>query len=170
MNIHPIFVHFPIALLTVYAILECCRVKKFLVNKSFFGIKAFLAIVGSLSTLAALYTGGLAEDIARANVKIRPVIELHSTFAGWTTFVFAVIACSYLVIVLENWSPLRNKRFWSVLVKIAHIIQTPWLIIILAIVGLVLITITGALGGLIVYGSSTDPFISLVAKIFFPNM
>jgi hypothetical protein len=41
-------------------------------------------------------------------------------------------------------------------------------IILLAILGLVTLLITGALGGAIVYGVAGDPFTAFVYKIFFP--
>jgi uncharacterized membrane protein len=73
MNLHPIFVHFPIALLTIYALLEVfipLKVKVFkvckwqntklyalLVNPIWKHIKAFLVIFGAVTVIPTLLTG-----------------------------------------------------------------------------------------------------------------
>ena len=36
MNVHPLLIHFPIALLTVYVVMECLRFKKLLAEHSWF--------------------------------------------------------------------------------------------------------------------------------------
>ena len=56
MNLHPIFVHFPIALFTLYALLECARFKKLQEQTYYFYLKAFLVITGGLASSAAYIT------------------------------------------------------------------------------------------------------------------
>ena len=41
-------------------------------------------------------------------------------------------------------------------------------VILLALVGLVCITITGGLGGTMVYGPNADPFFGVIYKLMFP--
>ncbi len=143
MDLHPIFVHFPIALLTVYAIFELVRFKK-VVNKFYwFYIKATLAIAGELFAFLAY--------LSSPNEGGHPLVEMHETFAIATICIFAIISVSYL---LEWFKPSKYSLF----------VMRPYIIIPLALLGLAAITITGGLGGAIVYGTHFDPFMAPVFK------
>jgi len=180
MNIHPIFVHFPIALLTIYAVLEILRFKKLTQNAVWFGIKAFLAIVGALASIVAFSTGDTAVSALRSHPELRQVLRVHESFATWTVTIFCIIGASYLIILIGRWWKTKPSygRFtataagkaWSFLRHIAEYIQRPAIIVILALAGLFFITVTGTLGGLMVYGKASDPFVGLVAKLFFPTL
>ena len=62
MNLHPIFVHFPIALLTLYTLCELLRFKKIKDHPAWFYLKAVLIICGTLGAAAALLTGDGAKE------------------------------------------------------------------------------------------------------------
>ena len=161
MNIHPIFVHFPVALLTVYAILELIRPKKLLASHAYTAIKAFLVILGTLAAYVAAETGDMASELMRGQSSVRTILRLHENFAAWTQIIFTVIAASYIVVLISR----RWKRI-PVITAVAEFIQRGPVIIVLALGGLVFVTLTGALGGLIVYGPTADPVMSLVANLF----
>jgi len=178
MNIHPAFVHFPIALLCLYVVLEIIRTKKLVVNEAFYNFKAFLAIIGTISVYVTLQTGEMAAELTRSDKSILPILRTHSQFAEWTTNIFTVIALSYVVVLISNYWKNRNKaqslfshkyfsKIWHVLEIISGFIQKPFVIVILALAGLIFISITGALGGLMVYGSNADPFVHFVSQLFF---
>ncbi|KHO51327.1 MAG: hypothetical protein QT04_C0044G0036 [archaeon GW2011_AR11] len=59
LNIHPIFVHFPIALLSLYAVMVLIRFRKVMGLPYWSYAKAILAIAGTLGAFAALQTGSL---------------------------------------------------------------------------------------------------------------
>lgn len=175
-NIHPILVHFPIALLTIYAVLEILSLKfvpfsKYARDARGLLIKGFLVIVGSISTTAALSSGESAEhsmikDMKELGIDItdfRHLVETHSTYATMTSIVFGVLALSYLSLWLSSaWTenPLLKKidTFFSY-------IRNQYVISILAITGLVLVTITGALGGAITYGPDIDPVVKFIYEL-----
>ncbi len=171
MNIHPIFVHFPIALLTIYAVAELIRFEKIKSLTYWFYVKAILVIVGVLSSFLALSTGEQAEHLQPETLE--PLIETHATFANISTWIFVFLAAIYLVSWV-NKSTLNNyllsskfAKIWNIKVNIANKVINSYLTIILAFVGLISITITGALGGAIVYGPDVDPIVSFVYKLFF---
>lgn len=172
MNIHPIFVHFPIALLTVYAIAELARFKKLIAEAYYFYVKATLVIAGTLGAFSALLTGDPAEH-ALTDKSLRPLVETHSTFAAASTWIFTFLALVYIVLWINrsSWNEklLAGKfsKIWIVKVKVADwILHSPF-VPILALIGLVTITITGALGGAIVYGPNVDPIVSWIYHLFY---
>lgn len=167
MNIHPIFVHFPIALLTIYAILEIARFK-FLTNKEYyFYIKASFLILGIASASLALQTGEIAEHIVNRSA----LIERHALFANISTNLFTILAIIYAVtwINKSSWqSKIANSKvtvLWNKITNIINYFNKPIIVISLAVIGLITITITGALGGAIVYGPNIDPIVK-----FFYNL
>ena len=181
-NLHPIFVHFPVALLTVYALMELVRWRKVNGQIYWFYVKACFLIIGGLGSLAALWTGDMAKSSVRAgdfHVSIpnfNQVVSTHENFADLSVAIFGLLAVSYLIVWLshENFvkvfgSNLSLQKFWSKFSKIAHFIAESRLVIFLALAGLVCITITGGLGGVMVYGPTADPFFGAVYHLLFPG-
>lgn len=145
MDLHPIIVHFPVALLTVYALLECVRHKRAMEIMHAFHVKGMLVIIGALGAAAAYLTG--PDQIAGASALGR----MHGNFATWTLIVSLVIALSYL---LEWWKPNKYSAF----------MHRSYVIIPLALILLALVVITGGLGGALVYGTHFDPFMAAIFK------
>jgi hypothetical protein len=173
MNFHPIIVHFPVALLSVYSVLELVRFKKVLEQTYWFYIKALFVIFGSLGTVAALLTGDIAAEAIRHDATLRPVVSMHENFADITTIIFGVLAVCYLISWVQRSGILHFEvgsvweKLWNLLLKIKHlVIETP-LVIPLALAGLISVTITGSLGGFMVYGENLDPMIKFVYHLFF---
>jgi uncharacterized membrane protein len=174
MNLHPIFVHFPIALLTIYALLEVfipLKVKVFkvckwqntklyalLVNPIWKHIKAFLVIFGAVTVIPTLLTGEVAEHkyVGESNPQVffqsdlGKLIEAHGSAATVSVIIFSILALMYLASYFEK----TQKLFSSTYVRM-----------VLSIVGLLCITITGALGGAISHGPDTDPVVTFVYNL-----
>lgn len=145
MDIHPMVVHFPIALLTLYAIFELIRFKKILEQPYWFYIKAILVIIGVLGAILAVLTA--------PQVSSSPLVLMHQAFAQLTLALFLVIALGYLLKWLQS-----NNRFSAFIFRI-------YIIIPLSLIGLAIIIITGGLGGAIVYGTHFDPLMAPVFKL-----
>lgn len=160
--IHPIFVHFPIALFTIYALLEFLRFKILNQNSHLFYIKATFVIIGSLASFLTLITGVMIQDLFE-NSPLQKVLELHATMATISVIIFSLIAAVYSI----SWLNKIGFRIWPLFLNLQKIILQGPIIIILALVGLITITTTGALGGSLVYGPQTDPFTSFVYNLFF---
>ncbi len=99
MNFHPILVHFPIALLTIYALMELIRFEKIKNQDFWFYTKAMLSIFGAISTLPAILTGKIIERQFRG---VRNLVHTHSTWAQITTLIFAAIAAAYLIAFIDK--------------------------------------------------------------------
>lgn len=163
MNIHPIFVHFPIAFLTIYAFLEITNIKILSQKNWYLYTKFTLLVVGVLGAFLALQTGEMAEHLVPSS----SLIEKHAFFASSSAYIFVIIASVYLIsIVNKNNFIFKNKILfttWSLLTYLANALNKRFIVLLLAVIGLICITITGSLGGAIVYGPDIDP----VVKFFY---
>jgi len=137
-QLHPKIVHFPVALLSVYVLLELIGV---IFRKDFFSKTAHLILfLGVLAALAAVLTGNQAEDVAHqwaklgANINL-DAIETHSTYANISLWYFAAL------LVLRTFLVIKKKFNGSV----------KYFIAVLSIVGFFFIFQTGLYGGKLVY-------------------
>ncbi len=147
-----------------------------------FYVKAILVMAGGLGALAALVTGDSAiSSVRQGNFVVsvsnfRQVVHMHENFAKASVAVFGIIAAGYLILWLNrsiavNILKLRAnwlKKTWQILTKLSHFFVETKFVILLALVGLVCITITGGLGGTMVYGPNADPFFGVIYKLMFP--
>lgn len=177
MNIHPLFVHFPIGLLVVYSVLELGAYFFLTLRRQswVFPVKAFLLFVGVLGAFAALITGSIAgeifETVADPNVVI---IEVHASFAVATTILYLLLAGAYLIRIFDvnGWgdrivdSKIVLIRIWNFKKRFWHYVIDTWALPIIALLALAGMTVTGALGASIVYGPDADPFVSFVYHLF----
>lgn len=155
-NIHPIIVHFPIALLFVYAVLEIAQKIK-LRNKSWYKtLKLGFLYIGTVFGFLALQSGGIAEHI----VGETSVVETHGFFGTMTTWIFSILSIIYLLPEIHSITHPLFKKLQRICMSLQKIT------ILLAILGLITLTITGALGGAISHGPDTDPIVSLIYSLF----
>lgn len=166
-NLHPLLVHFPIAFFSLYAVLELLSVfNKFKKLSYWFYLKAVLLILGCFGALAAGIAGKLIESKFADRMDL---VNLHSTINEGASAFFVLIALAYLI----SWLRRSNKNvsslgiLWKIAVFWEEIVLQSPLVYVLAILGLTLITIGGALGGAIAFGPQVDPFSSFVYSLFF---
>lgn len=169
MNIHPFFVHFPIALLAVYAVLELIRVKKIKDFVAWIYIKATFLFIGVAGALVALETGDSAAEFHRDQ---RQLVRTHETFSQITTVIFLILCINYLFVVVdklfgEKIRPSKYQKLWGAILNLVNKIFSGWMLVVLALVGVTGLIMTGALGGTIVYGPDMDPITTFVNKLLF---
>jgi uncharacterized membrane protein len=170
MNIHPLLVHFPIALLSTYGVLELVRFKKITSQPYWFYVKAVLVILGVFASYFTALAGKVAAELYTHGT-YNKIVETHELFALITIITFSVIAAAYLIRWVREYgfSKFAQKpalaKVWTLLVKLSDFILFSPVIVLLAIFGLAAISTTGALGGLLVYGQNNDPFIGFVYKV-----
>lgn len=135
MPLHPLVVHFPIALLLTATVIEI--VNLFLKKESVSRMGTVLVVVGVLSGVVTLLTGDPAEEFAFDSwgKGIHGTVELHSLLANISVILFGIVAVIKLF----------GKRF-----KLNKNLITT-LVIVLSIAGTTTLAITGHLGGKIVY-------------------
>lgn len=83
MNIHPLFVHFPIGILVLYTAFEFARLKFITKQQFYIPLKSILAILGTAAALglvAITITGGLGASIVYGP-DVDPVVHfIYSLF------------------------------------------------------------------------------------------
>ncbi len=161
MNIHPIVVHFPIALLTLYSIFEIARFPFLVRQPWYFFIKAVLVILGSAASGVAVLTGQFSEKFQEGN----PVLEYHEFFAYSTAAIFGLIALLYLITWYADYRAQQGIILQSKLVAVSKFVVKGKLAILLSLLGLMCVTITGGLGGVMVFGPEADPFFKPIYNI-----
>jgi len=137
---HPRFVHFPIALLSTYVLLEIIGI---IFKKDFFSKAAYLILfLGVLGALAAVLTGNRAEELAEKLFDEKDIIipfgsiTEHESWATITIWYFAG------VLVLRTFLVLR-KSFKGIF---------QYIFILFAIAGMYFVYQTGEHGAKLVYG------------------
>ncbi len=162
MNLHPLLVHFPIALLTAYAVLELASLLKPIRARTYvFQLKAAMLLLGALAAIPTYYTGFIQLAKIPQDSELYRAVTMHWRFATLSLIVFAFLMLAYVSEwLLREWataSESTKKRLaWSR--GITQTAAAP----ILALGGLACITVTGALGGSLVYGPDIDPAVAFL--------
>ena len=163
-NIHPILVHFPIAFLLIYSVIKIFPLEKWMPSVSWKQIERLVLLVGVLGAFAANSTGELAEHIVNPNHQL---VETHSFFAGASTLFYVLILVGEILTLLIPF--IIQKLNIVPLVKLftffEKLLTNKSLVILLAFLGLISISITGLLGGVMVHGITADPLAPIVLKM-----
>lgn len=161
-NIHPIIVHFPIAFALLYGTLELIPSKK--LHEKLFTTKAILASLSFFSIFAAKQAGEVAR-LAYSDNQIQTMINTHEKFANFSFYIFFAIFVLYSIQILSKAKPnLLSNNYFKFALQIS---STGIILATLAVLGLAFVSLTGALGGLIVWGPDNDPFSRTVYDLFF---
>lgn len=171
-------VHFPVALLSIYAVMEFVRWKVLNEKSYWFYLKAVFVVLGTIGAYTSSMFGDLIEDAIVAQKigtvpNIRDIIDMHATFAGITTVVFSLLAGAYVIAWIDREEPDVIARFLSrfpflrLSITLKDFLLTTPVAIVLAFVGIIAITVTGAIGGGIVSGPDVDPIVTLVYRLLF---
>lgn len=137
-QIHPLVIHFPIALLLLYVALEISGI---IFNKEEILRGAYvILILGVIASLVAVLTGNQAEELAERTISSQfkfpeEILENHEWYATLTVwyFVFVLILRTFLVV---------KKKFIG---------RIRYIFIIFALVGVIWIYLTATVGGDLVY-------------------
>lgn len=163
-NLHPLFVHFPIALLFIYALIKIIPVQKWFSAVSWKQIERALLLFGVLGAFAALLTGDTAEYLFQPNHQL---VEMHATFATLSTWVFGALLFGEILSMVHMYinATLHAVGVKRILFALESLLTDRVFSVVLALIGLIAISITGLLGGVMVYGVSADPAASAVLSL-----
>lgn len=158
MNLHPVFVHFPIALLTIYSLFEIFRLNILTRQAWYFYLKAVLVIAGAVMAAPTILTGLYVGRKLEGDKFLGPIVEMHERFAFFTAGIFIVIALAYVLAWYAQEKLKQGIVFESKLIKFAQaLVKGKWTIA-LAVLGFISLTITGGIGGAMVFGPEAGPF------------
>lgn len=164
-DIHPILVHFPIALLVVYSAIKLLPMKRWMPSVSWNDIEVALLVAGVAGAFASLATGETAEQISRPD---HALVETHSMFASLATWLYGALLAGEIVVFLRTRFPALVAK-WSIIAKLFHLIEQVLyqntFAKVVAFFALIAITVTGLLGGVMVYGTTADPIAGFVLKL-----
>jgi uncharacterized membrane protein len=146
-ELHPFVVHFPIALLSLYIVLEVTTY--FIKNDALNNFTNWILLFAILTAVNAVLTGNQAEQVAfsvmdKASSVVGESIKHHEQFATYTLWYFLIVLVSRYYLLQKN----KMTRLFKMLM------------IILALCGGILLFQTGLTGGKLVYkyGVGTELF------------
>jgi hypothetical protein len=121
-------------------------------------------VFGVLGAFASLSTGETAEELTRPE---HDVVEAHALFATMATWVYGLLLAGEVLTISTSWimSKVQSQTILNVLVLLRDLLTHRMLSTALSIVGLVAISITGLLGGVMVYGTTADPAAGFVLQL-----
>ncbi|MFQ5583136.1 MAG: DUF2231 domain-containing protein [Calditrichia bacterium] len=131
--LHPVIVHFAIALLSTAIVLDLLYLLSG--KEQFRQVSKYLLIAGTLSAVGAVLSGNHEVQSIQKIPEFEQLIESHQTSGTWTMWIF--IAVTILRFVFEKF------RFFSKPLK--------WIYYLLGVIALVFLFRTGFLGGEMVY-------------------
>jgi uncharacterized membrane protein len=146
-NIHPIIVHFPIAIILLAVLMDLLNF--FLPDKWWDDLKStILYSIGAVSAIAAYYTGTLAADSVFLPSEAQSVLNEHADWALWTVWFFGIYA---LLRILLHWYQKMDQK----MIRIG--------LFVIALPGVFFLYETGDHGAEMVFGYGTGTG-QLVAK------
>ncbi len=163
-NIHPLFVHFPIAFLFIYSLIKIVPVKKLFSNVFWKDTERILLVVGVLGAFAALSTGEVAESLVRSNPQL---VEMHAAFATAATWAYGLLLAGEILLLLIPWisANFQAVKIVKALTIVKDILTHRVFSIGITILGLLALSLAGLLGGVITYGVTADPVAPFVLRI-----
>jgi uncharacterized membrane protein len=163
-ELHPIIVHFPIALLLVSVALDFAAV--IFRRASLVEGATWALLLGAPSAVAALASGWLSEHDVNASAA-PTLLHLHKICAVLATIVFGTLfllrliwqsprLLGWLRLAFPNNGSLVTAQSWSrAILPLAYVKPLPRSVVaaylLLSVVGVILLALTGYLGGALVY-------------------
>lgn len=114
--LHPLIIHFPVALLLVAPILVILGMLLPRQSKGLFIAAFVLMALGTVATYVAVATGEAAGELAERTAGVAAVLEGHEKLAETTRLIFTALTVIFAVILFAPPLFKRNLRYRSWLV------------------------------------------------------
>ena len=98
-GLHPLIIHFPIALLLVAPILILIGLVSPNRGRAFFGAALVLMVIGTIASWVAVSTGEAAGELAERAAGAGAVLEQHEDLAETTRSAFTILTGLFLLIL-----------------------------------------------------------------------
>jgi len=95
--LHPLIVHFPIALLSVLPVLIVLGLFSKNSSKAFYFSALILMVIGTVTAYLAYSSGRAAGELVDRTPEISAVLARHKEFAKYTRFFFTVLTATFAV-------------------------------------------------------------------------
>lgn len=162
-DLHPIFVHFPIALLVFYSIIKIIPLSRWLPKIMWRDIERFLLVFGTLGAFVSLSTGEIAEEMFRVNHQL---VEAHATFAVISVWLYGALIVGEVASFLVSRQFFVTQRYMTRSIAFVNsFLCDGFFARLIAFVAFVSILLTGLLGGVLVYGTTADPLAGFILRI-----
>ncbi len=132
-HLHPMVVHFPIALILVALLFD--MVSLFTQRELFSKMALYLLLLGTLGLIAAFLTGDLAEESVEKTRALHRVLETHEEAGELAMWFMIVVAAARLAMVYFR----RNQGVFQ------------WAGLVAVLIGAILVIRTAYYGGELVY-------------------
>jgi uncharacterized membrane protein len=144
-GLHPLVIHFPIALLLVAPLFVAMAMVRPARTAAFAGPALVLLALGTVAALVAVESGEAAAELATRTDAINTVLDRHSSLAQAATTLFAVLTVAYGVAVAAL---LRVKR----LARPSYAVAVHAVFLVLLLAGGGLVATAAHQGGVLVHG------------------
>lgn len=167
MNLHPLVVHFPVALLTLYVMMEVVMQFVFKKNTTAHIIKRLLLYTGTFFIFFSLASG--EDAVFKTQFAEGPsTLSLHEEFAEMCRNIFVIISLVYLAgePYLLKAQKYISLKLLQKLATLSALLQKYRITLILALIGFIVLSAVGALGGAITRGVDHDPLAKIIVELF----
>jgi len=143
-HLHPLVIHFPIALLMVAPLLVLLGLLWPRERSGIHVCAGWLLLLGTVSAFLAVVTGMAVPSPGAPSPALQAALETHERLGKWTLFLFASLSLAFLLL---HWAPRLFK--WRISPAWTLALHLLWLA--LAAGALLPLARTGHLGGRLVH-------------------
>lgn len=142
--LHPLVVHFPVALLLVAPLLVVLALAVPRHRAGIFLAAFVLMLLGTIAAYVAVESGEAGAMLVEQTPEIAPVLHEHAEMAGWVRLVFTVLTVLFGLLVLGSTVVRRPMPKWVIPASYA-------VFLVLYAAGALLVANTAHRGGLLVH-------------------
>lgn len=163
-NLHPIFVHFPIAFLFLYSLIKLIPLSRWIPSVAWRDIERVLLVCGAVGLFFATSTGEMADSLIKVDHSVKEAHEVSANITGW---MYGLLLAGEVIAFLNKGliQKIRIVEISKLLTFLEKVFLNKFISNTLVILGFLALFITGLLGGAMVYGESADPLVPIVFKI-----